>query len=308
MNEKVDLRKKKEDEIEFNKKNYDFEKKKDGKGRVIAALIVSIILIIAAGAIFINVFNRGKRGDTIIGISNISQLDGKTGDIIADMNLTEDEEEAKDAVSGFLSAVRNLDFDEAYKYSQNGECSMDFIVDQLKEEDKSIVQYNTFFKKMMDYSYEIDSIKAEGEKASAHIVIDTYNFTVKVVEARLSISDAQAAYSFENGDASDKKKKEIADDKLHKILDPMERKLKIPLEIELVKEDGQWKITTESIDDKIKIAVMKNLYDSIDSYTGFYEALNEGKINEISMDSFISYLEDNGVHYDEDSENSPFDN
>ena len=51
-------------------------------------------------------------------------------------------------------------------------------------------------------------------------------------------------------------------------------------------------------------AIIKNLYDSIDSYCYFYKLVQEGGINEISIDSLIKYLDSKGIHYDENSETS----
>lgn len=315
MKEKIDLKKHKTEdkniieEMDFNKSAISgntSSKKKHGIRRVITVLLMVLLtgflLYVIALALMFYAFSK----DDTSKWQNTTFTSEESDDSIDDSMLTEEQIEIKNTVSDFLDAVRAMDFKEAYKYTEDNECSLDFVADYLKKEDTSIVQYNAFFEKMMDYGYTISSVENNGDEASVNIVIKTYNFTTAVIDARLHISDAQIAYSF-NNDADDKKKKEIAQKEVKQILNSMERKLKIPVEVKLVKGRDGWKITKESIDDGIKIAVSKNLFDSADAYMDFYKKLNDGEINEISVDSFIKYLESRGIHYDENSETSPFD-
>lgn len=300
-------------DVNFNKQEAylrDSFKKRDDRGIVLAAIIVSILLCITAVILFFHAFYYKDNNKSYVKNSESTVYDETevNYESIKYEELTSEELEIKDTAVHFLDAVRKMDFDESYKYTEDNECSMDFISDEIKKEDTSIVQYNTFFKKMMDYDYTINKVVNNGDKATVKVVIKTYNFTTAVMDARLHISDAQIAYSFKNKNVSDRKKKEIAQEELEKILNGMDRKLKIPVEVELIKSKDGWKITSDSIDNKIKPAVMKNLYDSIDAYCEFYKALNNNQIKngEISLDSFIKYLEGRGIHYDENSDKSPF--
>lgn len=250
--------------------------------------------------------------------SNISEnnaekeTDSKTNFTITeaeDDKSSEKKEKVKNTLENFLNAVRDINSEEACNYAQNNKCDIIDIVDkQLNTQDDSIVQYNMFFKKMMDYDYEIESIRSTGDKAEGLVYIKTYNFTTKVLEARLNVSDKQATSLFGGPSLSESDKKKIAQDEVGKVLNNMDRKLKIPVIISLNIEDGEWKIKPESIDNGLKAAILKNLFDSIESYNDFYVALNNKEIDVISVQSFIDYLESKGIHYEEDGELSPFDN
>lgn len=315
MREKIDLKKHNTEdkniieEIDFNKSRLSgsmSSKKKDGIRRMIKVILVVLVTGFLLYAIVLALMFYAFSKDDTSNWQTTTVTHEESDDSIDNSMLTEEQIEIKNTAAVFLDAVRAMDFKEAYKYTEDNECSLDFVADYLKKEDTSIVQYNAFFEKMMDYGYIITSVDNDGDEASVNIVIKTYNFTTAVIDARLNISDAQIAYSFEH-DTDDNKKKEIAQKEVKKILDPMERKLKIPVEVKLVKDGDGWKITKESVDDGIKMAVSKNLFDSADAYMDFYKKLKDGEINELSVDSFIKYLESRGIHYDENSEISPFD-
>lgn len=313
MKEKIDLKKHRHNEkniiedMDFDKaalNSDDLIKKKDDKKAVITVLMTAFLLLVTAVGLFVYAFTKDDHKNT----GNKTAI-YEDCDSIDDSELSEEQIEIKNTVVDFLDTMRNMNFDEAYKYTDDDESSFDFVANLLKKEDTSIVQYSVLLEKMMDYDYTINSVENNGDEATVNLVIKTYNFTTTVIDARLSISDAQAAYSLKNGSGSvnDKKKKEIAREEINEILSPMERKLRIPVKVKLVKDKGSWKITRESIDNGLYDAVCKNMLDSVDAYIDFYKKLNEGKINEVSIDSFMKYLEKRGIHYDENSQTSPFD-
>ncbi len=324
--------------------NNDYRQNHD-KRSVIAAIIVCVLLFIAAIGLFtysyygfkekrINNVEESKdkyMSDSVLEENEESELkdtekdDNYTGKEnienkkkeavkteiheVDDSQLNEQEFNVKNTVKSFLNAVKSRNLEEACKYSDNDECSIvDIVNKQLNTFDDSIVQYNMFFEKMMDYDYVVQNINVTGNEAEATVYIETYNFTTTILDARLKITDEQVAYSFGNSPLSDEDKKSIAQGEVKIILDNMDRKLKIPITISLVLQEGMWKIKSESIDNELKNAIMKNLYDSIQAYNDFYVALNNKKINELSIDSFIKYLASKGVYYDEEGELSPFDN
>lgn len=331
---------------DFENKN-DF-RQKDEKGLVIAAVIACLVLFAGAIGLFMYSYYgfKEKRADSVEenkknsmtnsvaeqseeNENELEETENDDNDVyeennsekknnatvkteikeVDDNQLNEEELKAKNTIINFLNAVKNRNLEEACKYSDNNECSIiDIVNKQLNTQDDSIVQYNMFFEKMMDYDYVIQNINAEGNEAEATVYIETYNFTTTVLDARLHVTDQQVAYSFGNSPLSDEDKKSIAQGEVKIILDDMDRKLKIPVTITLVSQDGMWKIKSESIDNELKNAVMKNLYDSIQAYYDFYLAINNKEINELSVDSFIKYLASKGVYYDEDGELSPFDN
>lgn len=311
MKEKIDLKKHRHnekniiEEMDFDKAALNSDasiKKKDDKKAVITALMTAFLLLVIAVGLFVYAFTKDDYKNT----ANKTAIH-EENDSIDDSKLSEEQIEIKHTVVGFLDSMRNMNFNKAYKYTEDDECNFDFVADFLKKKDTSIVQYSAFFEKMMDYDYTINSVENNGDEASVDLVIKTYNFTTAVIDARLNISDAQAAYSFKNDSVNDKKKKEIAREEVNKILSPMERKLRIPVKVKLIKGKDGWKITRESIDNGLYDAVSKNMLDSADAYTDFYKKLSEGEIDVLSMDSFIKYLESRGIHYDENSQTSPFD-
>lgn len=317
-------------------------KKDDDKIKVIVAIIVCFILFISSIGLFFSSYKQYKEREKnniedkkdIISVydenkkdqdekdgakgneidSNKENIENKINaeektDIkeINDGELNFEEIKIKRTVKKFLDSVRSRNKEEACKYSENNECGIiDKVNKQLNTQDDSIVQYNMFFEKMMNFDYAVEKVNYSGNEAEAVVYIETYNFTIKVLEARLNVTDSQVAASFSKGNLDDSDKKKIAKTEVEKILDEMDRKLKIPVKLSLISDNGAWKIKSESIDNGLENAIMKNLYDSIQAYFDFYTALNNNEINVLSLDSFINYLASKGIYYEEDGETSPF--
>lgn len=317
-------------------------KKDDDKVKVILAVIVCFILFISSLGLFFYSYNQYKekyniedsedKTSNFVYDENINSQDKKDRvkdnetdshkenienkinaeektDIneINDGELNFEEVKVKRTVKKFLDSVRSRNKEEACKYSENNECGIiDKVDKQLNPQDNSIVQYNMFFEKMMDFNYVVENVNCSGDEAEALVYIETYNFTTKVLEARLNVTDNQVASSFGKGHLDDSDKKKIAKAEVKEVLDNMDRKLRIPVKVSLVLVNGEWKIKSESIDNGIENAVMKNLYDSIQAYYDFYVALNNNEVSVLSIDSFVDYLASKGIYYEENGETSPF--
>lgn len=321
-------------------KNYERENAKNNRYKVIVLLMAAFVIICTlAGLTVYAVKTYSKKNSKEVSkyidnktdnIKNSNDDASKGSDtensnnISSDYNNNEDEKqsngdykevineefenEQQEVVKHFLDSVREMDFKNAYGYTENNKCSLDKIAEVLKQEDTSIVRYHYFFYKMMDYSYYIGDTKVNGNEATVDININTYNFTTTVLDARLHITDAQLASGFSSKSIDEEKKNEIAQKELDELFKDKKRTLSIPVEVKLIKKDNQWKIKEDSVENGINKAIMKNLEDSANAYTDYYQEIHDKNISELSVDSFINYLKSKGINYDPNSQSSPFDN
>lgn len=209
----------------------------------------------------------------------------------------------KAIVSAYLKDLKKLDVDKAAKYTIDNTSGFENVKETINSEDKSTAHYNTFYKKMMDYDYKIEDTEINGDKASVKITLETYNFTISVMDARLHITDMTLANKFSGNNESEEV---TAQKELAKILDPMKRKLEIPVTITLTKTGDGWRIDNDSIKTSLAPAIESNLNNSIQSYIDYYQEKNKPD-GTISLSSFKKYLESKGITYDENSTQSPFD-
>ena len=154
MKEKIDLKKHRHnekniiEEMDFDKAALNSDasiKKKDDKKAVITALMTAFLLLVIAVGLFVYAFTKDDYKNT----ANKTAIH-EENDSIDDSKLSEEQIEIKHTVVGFLDSMRNMNFNKAYKYTEDDECNFDFVADFLKKKDTSIVQYSAFFEKMMD--------------------------------------------------------------------------------------------------------------------------------------------------------------
>lgn len=213
--------------------------------------------------------------------------------------------EPKVIVKNYLDNVQVLNILEASKYTVGNTVNFKQIKQQINTKDTSIAHYNEFFKKMMNYNYEVSNVDINENTASVQIILKTYNFTTAIMDARLHVTDSQLASKFSGNSSDEDTKEKIAQEELAKILDPMERKLEIPVKLTLTKTEDGWRIDNDCIEKDLTYAIAGNVYNSISYYSEYYKDPFQYD-GSISMASYDTFLKSKGIIYDENSKTSPF--
>ena len=178
-------------------------------------------------------------------------------------------ESAEQAVSEFLTAIKNKDTETASKYLEKGE-KLDTAFEEMS-------QWGPLYEKLLDFDYEILGSKEEGKSANVEVKFTTYDFEAFFMKMVSDSVDAVLEYTMNAigtigsegglGNLDEESMQQIISgivDKNMNLLDKKDQELK--LDIDLKKTSDGWKITKgDSITNGIFGGALEEMKDAFSS-------------------------------------------
>lgn len=208
----------------------------------------------------------------LIGVMAAALLAGcgpKTRPSGPEAESVEQGESAEQAVSNFLTAIKNKDTQAAAKYLEKGE-KLDSAFEEMS-------QWGPLYEKLLDFDYEILGSKEEGKTAEVEVKFITYDFEAFFMQMVSDSVDAVLEYTMNaiGTIGSDGNLGELDDETLQQIMNGIvdknigllsEKDQELKLDIDLKKGSDGWKITKgDSVTNGIFGGALEEMKDAFSS-------------------------------------------